>query len=90
MNTARGGSVDGAAVKVALEEQRLGGAALDVLEVEQMDDFVRGMADTPGIFLSPHAAWFSTEAAAELNTKCVLELFILNDGFCIIMMDFVL
>ena len=41
----------------------LGGAGIDVLEVEQMDDFVRGLADTPNLHLSPHAAWYSTEAA---------------------------
>ena len=34
-----------------------------MLEVEQMDDFVRGLADTPNLHLSPHAAWYSTEAA---------------------------
>ena len=41
----------------------LGGAGIDVLEVEQMDDFVRGLVDTPNLHLSPHAAWYSTEAA---------------------------
>ena len=44
----------------------LGGAGIDVLEVEQMDDFVRGLADTPNLHLSPHAAWYSTEAAVRL------------------------
>ena len=62
-----------AAVKVALDENRLGGAGIDVLEVEQMDDFVRDLAGTQNLFLSPHAAWFSAEAAEELNTKCILE-----------------
>ena len=47
----------------------LGGAGIDVLEVEQMDDFVRGLADTPNLHLSPHAAWYSTEAAV----RCTLS-----------------
>jgi hypothetical protein len=38
-----------AAVKVALDENRLGGAGIDVLEVEQMDDFVRGLAGTQNV-----------------------------------------
>ena len=49
VNTARGGCVDMAAVKVALDENRLGGAGIDVLEVEQMDDFVRGLAGTQNV-----------------------------------------
>ena len=51
----------------------LGGAGIDVLEVEQMDDFVRGLADTPNLHLSPHAAWYSTEAAVR-RTPAALGL----------------
>ena len=65
VNTARGGCVDMAAVKVALDENRLGGAGIDVLEVEQMDDFVRGLGN---------AERAHTPTTTESNHHIILQL----------------
>ncbi len=60
--------------EVALAESvaagRLRGAGIDVLAEEPpaADDPLRS---TPGIVLTPHAAWFSTDAVAELRLKAV-------------------
>jgi hypothetical protein len=43
------------------------------LEVEKMDEFVRDLAGTRNLYLSPHAAWYSEEAGEALNRKCIIE-----------------
>jgi D-3-phosphoglycerate dehydrogenase len=70
VNTARGGLVDTAALVRVLDEGHLGGAALDVLEVEPPapdDPVVRH----PRILVTPHAAWYSEESVAVLKETCV-------------------
>ena len=49
------------ALAAALWEGRLAGAGVDVLDVEQIDDYVRKLAQTPNL-----------DAALELWTKCGL------------------
>lgn len=70
LNTARGGLVDEAALAESVAAGRLRGAGIDVLAEEPpaADDPLRS---TPGIVLTPHAAWFSTDAVAELRLKAV-------------------
>jgi lactate dehydrogenase-like 2-hydroxyacid dehydrogenase len=70
VNTARGGVVDMEAVQAVLQDGRLAGAGIDVLDVEQIDEYVTALAQTPNLELSPHCAWYSEEAALELRTKC--------------------
>ena len=56
INTARGGVVDESALKNALEQGILSGAAVDVLKKEPMaSDCV--LADAPNIIITPHSAW---------------------------------
>jgi len=73
INTSRGGIVDEQAVAVALKENRLGGAALDVLSPEPppRDHPLR---QAPNVILTPHLAFYSRESVIELQTKAAEEV----------------
>jgi len=71
VNTARGGLVDAAALLAALDTGKLAGAALDVLEGEPPDDLGWRVARHPRVVATPHAAWYSETAVAELRRKAV-------------------
>eukprot|EP00752_Nemacystus_decipiens_P010137 g9033.t1 len=66
VNTARGGVVDEKALLGALEEGRLGGAALDVFASEEApaEDHVVAMCRLPNVLCTPHIGG-STEEAGE-------------------------
>ncbi len=68
INTARGGLLDLEAVRAALSAGHLGGVGLDVLDEEppRTDDPIRR---TPGVVLTPHAAFYSVESVVELQEK---------------------
>lgn len=68
VNTARGGLIDQKALTSELVSGRLGGAALDVLELEPIDgrDELLGFAD---VTLTPHAAFYSREAIIEMKQR---------------------
>ena len=70
INTSRGPLVDGAALAVALKENRLAGAALDVLESEPPP------ADNPllhakNCLVTPHIAWATRSARRRLLNTAV-------------------
>lgn len=67
VNTARGALVDNAALVEALEEGRIGGAALDVVAGEP--DLPRGLVDSPRTILTPHVAFSSRESLVELRRR---------------------
>ena len=73
INTSRGGIVDEQAVAIALKENRLGGAALDVLSPEPppLDHPLR---QAPNVILTPHLAFYSRESVIELQTKAAEEV----------------
>lgn len=60
VNTSRAGLVDQEALKMALQDQRIGGAGLDVFDEEPLphDDSWR---QVPGVLLTPHLGYASPE-----------------------------
>lgn len=67
INTSRGGLVDEKALLNALQENRLGGAALDVLAQEPPpEDYFLLQQKLPNLIITPHTAWASREARQRL------------------------
>jgi D-3-phosphoglycerate dehydrogenase len=72
VNTARGGLVDAAALGRALRAGQIAGAAIDVTETEPIprDSPLLGLDNC---IVTPHAAWYSDEAAAALQRLAAEE-----------------
>ena len=84
VNTARGALVDSEALIDALESGHLGGAELDVVEVEaglyhfnKMSDQIKNhslsiLKDMPNVIVTPHMAFYTREAVEQM-ARCSLE-----------------
>lgn len=71
INTARGGLVESQSLLAALRDRRLGGAGIDVLELEPPPpDDPLVTAALPHLIVTPHIAW----AAREARQRAVEEL----------------
>ncbi len=65
INAARGGIVDEPALDVALEQRKLGGAALDVYETEPLPD-EHPLRGAPNLVMTPHLGAATMEAQREV------------------------
>ncbi len=65
INTARGGVVDESALLAALKEEKISGAAIDVLTLEPMRADCP-LFGAPNITITPHIAWAPIEARERL------------------------
>jgi phosphoglycerate dehydrogenase-like enzyme len=79
VNTARGALVDQNALVDALRGGQLGGAALDVQDPEPPGE-VSPFADVPTVLLTPHAAFDSVEAIAELQETAARNVAVVLAG----------
>ncbi len=68
INTSRGGLVEPAALAEALAAGRIAGAALDVQDPEP-PNLGQPPWNDPRVIVTPHAAFYSTEATHELRTR---------------------
>ncbi len=85
VNTARGGLVDTPALTEALTSRRLGGAALDVVEEEEILFYQDHRADNagttppgllsrlPNVILMPHTAYYTQGVLVETVQKSILS-----------------
>jgi D-3-phosphoglycerate dehydrogenase len=73
VNTARGPLIDEAALIAALDSGQLGGAALDVVATEPLPKD-SALLHRDNVILTPHTAFYSVEALAELQTKCATDV----------------
>lgn len=73
VNTSRGPVIDGEALADALEKGILAGAALDVTETEPLNRDSR-LLQLENVIITPHMAWYSEEAQADLQRKAAEEV----------------
>lgn len=85
INTARGGVVDTDALIKALQNGRLGGAALDVLEGEEGlfyfdctqkpidNQFLLELQKMPNVIITPHTAYYTERALHDTVEKTILN-----------------
>ncbi len=79
INVSRGGLIDERAVAEALNEGRLGGAALDVLSSEPPPPN-HPLLSTPNTILTPHMAWLSEASQRRLQRWTVQSVVDVLDG----------
>ena len=81
INTARGAVVDNAALADALRRGEIGGAALDVLDVEPPPiDHPLLADDIPNLILTPHTAWAGRQARQNAVDQTVGNIRAFLDG----------
>jgi D-3-phosphoglycerate dehydrogenase len=80
VNTSRGGLVDYEAVVTALRGGTLGGAGLDVLDIEPPAAGSTPIGDVPNLVVTPHLAFYSEQALVELQRKAAEQIRAVLEG----------
>lgn len=81
INTARGAIVDNAALADALRNGVIGGAGIDVLDVEPPPlDHPLLASDIPNLILTPHSAWAGRQARQNVVNETVANMRAFLDG----------
>jgi len=73
INSARGGLVDEKALMQALQEGRIAGAALDVMEEEPWSPD-SPLREIDNLIVTPHCAWYTERSQKELRRKACAEV----------------
>lgn len=73
INTARGSIINEQELAEAIKNKDISGAGIDVLEVEPPQED-NPLLKEDNVIITPHAAWYSEEAAAELKYKAAKEI----------------
>jgi D-3-phosphoglycerate dehydrogenase / 2-oxoglutarate reductase len=79
VNTARSGLVDADALVATLEGDQLGGAAIDVLDVEP-PTAEHPAPSHPRLIVTPHSAWYSPESEREVYRRAALSVRAVLEG----------
>lgn len=80
INTARGPIIDEKALIQALQEGKIAGAGLDVLEVEPIAQD-NPLLKMDNVIINPHSAFYSVEAEAELKRKAAQNVADVLSGY---------
>ena len=72
INTGRGGLVDEAALKEAIEDGRISAAGLDVIENEE--EAKSALIGMERVTITPHTAFYSEESCVEEREKAILQV----------------
>jgi D-3-phosphoglycerate dehydrogenase len=73
INTARGGILNENALRKALSQGRIGGAALDAL-VEEPPKRTNPLLGFPNVILTPHIGWYSEESIKLMSKEATNEI----------------
>lgn len=73
INTSRGGLIDEEALLLALQQQQIAGAALDVFDPEP-PDLSQPLFQDERVLVTPHAAFVSAESLADLRTRVMHQV----------------